>query len=108
MPDNFTFNQVREILAHLKETEADELRAAIEAARRLQIRGPLAVVVFIKHHLTGAHEVEIDRVDEGEDGTRYAVLVYPEGEVPLPVGQLSQNPSVGGRLRYDPSAAQYL
>jgi hypothetical protein len=107
MPENFTFNQVREILDQLKDAKAADLRAAIDAAKRLRIRGPLAATVFVKHHLSGAHEVEVDRIDEGEDGTRYAVLVYPEGAVPLQVEQLSRTPATGERLHYDPSSAQY-
>jgi hypothetical protein len=107
MPENFTFNRVKEILDQLKDAEDADLRAAIEAALRLKIRGPLAAVVFVKHHLSGAHEVEVDRIDEGEDGTRYAVLVYPEGAVPLQVEQLSRTPATGDHLRYDPSAAKY-
>jgi hypothetical protein len=107
MPDNFTFNKVREILDGLKDADADQLRGAIEAAGRLNIRGPLAATIFIKHHLAGAHEVEIDRVDESEEGAHYAVLIYPEGEVPVQVEQLPQNPSAGSRLHYDASAGQY-
>lgn len=107
MPENFTYRKVRGILDGLEGFETDELRAAIEAATRLKIRGPLASVIFIKQHLAGAHEVEVDRVDEGEEGASLAVLVYTEGEVPVPVEQLPQNVSAGSLLRYEPSAGQY-
>ena len=107
MPQNFTFKKVREILDGLEQFETDELRAAIAAAGRLKIRGPLATVIFIKQHLAGAHEVEIDRVDESEEGARLAVLVYEEGEVPIQVEQLPQNISAGGRLLYEPGEGQY-
>jgi hypothetical protein len=107
MPDNFTFNKVRELLDGLKDSGEDELRRAIAFAKRQQIRGPLAIVIFVKHHLTGAHEVEIDRVDESEEGARYAVLVYPEGELALPLEFLPADISNGMRLRYDPNAGQY-
>lgn len=107
MPNNFTFNKVREILDGLKDAGEDELREALEALRRLRIRGPLAATIFIKHHLAGVHEAEIDRVDESEEGARLAVLVYPEGEVPIEVEHLPQDISAGRCVRYDPSAGQY-
>ena len=107
LPSNFTFNKVREVLDHLKDSETDALRGAIDALKQLEIRGPLATVIFIKHHLAGTHEAEIDRVDESEEGARYGVLVYPEGEVPVKVEHLPENVSEGSRVRYDPSAGQY-
>jgi hypothetical protein len=100
MPENFTFNKVREILRELDHAGQDELREAIEAAGKLKIRGPLATAIFIKHHLEGEHEVEVDRIDEGEEGARLAVLVYPEGEVPITVESLPPHIDVGVRLRY--------
>ena len=107
MPQNFTFRKVREILDSLEGFETDELRAAIAAAVRLKIVGALATVIFIKQHLAGAHEVEIDRVEESEEGTSLAVLVYEDGEVPVRVEQLPQNISAGSRLRYEPAAGEY-
>lgn len=107
MPENFTFNKVREILQELEACEAADLRGAIEAAQRLKIRGPLAVVIFIKHHLAGAHDVEVDRVEENEAGYDYAILIYPEGEVPLRVVNFSRNISPGSQLHYDPAKGQY-
>lgn len=108
MPDNFTFNKVREILDGLKTSEEAELREAIAAAVRQKISGALAVAIFIKHHLEGAHEVEIDRVEENEaEGALYAVLVYPEGELPVRVEYLPSDVSGGKRLRYEPSVGQY-
>jgi hypothetical protein len=107
LPDNFTFRKVKEILDGLKDAEEEKLREAIEALERLKIRGALAATIFVKHHLAGAHEAEIDRVDESEDGAQLAVLVYPEGEVPIQIEQLPQGISAGRRVRYDPSAGQY-
>lgn len=108
MPDNFTFNKVREILGELDKSELGRVREGIEAAGRLGIRGALQSVIFIKHHLGGEHKVEVDRVDEGEGGARFAVLVYPEGEVPLSTDSLSPHIGVvGRRLRYDPSEGRY-
>jgi hypothetical protein len=49
----------------------------------LEVHGALTVAIFIKHHLGGAHEVEVDRVEASEEGEVFAVLVYPEGELPL-------------------------
>lgn len=107
MPENFTYNRVREILDQLETSGADELRAAIAATQRLKIRGPMAAVIFIKQHLAGAHEVEIDRVDEGVEGASLAVLVYPEGEVPVQVEFLPGNVSAGSLVRYEPAAGEY-
>jgi hypothetical protein len=107
MPDNFTFNKVREILCKLVSAEQGKLLEAIEAAGRLKIRGPLAIVIFIKHHLEGSHEVEIDRLEESEEGTRFAVLVYPEGELPIQSECLPQNTDAGIRLSYDPAEGRY-
>lgn len=108
MPANFTFNKVRELLEGLDASaSAEELPAAIVAVKRQQIRSPLAVVIFIKHHLEGAHEVEIDRIEEGEEGARFAVLVYAEGEVPVDVEHLPQAAAQGSHVRYDPATGQY-
>lgn len=107
MPDNFTFNKVREILDGLKTFETVELREAIAAAVRHKITGPLAAAIFVKHHLEGAHEVEIDRTEQSEDGSLFAVLIYPEGELPIRVEHLPQNLSPGTLLHYDSSQGQY-
>ncbi|HEY0406138.1 MAG TPA: hypothetical protein VGC89_10445 [Pyrinomonadaceae bacterium] len=107
MPNNFTFNRVRELLDELEGFGEEELRGAVAAAKGQQIRGPLAVVIFVRHHLAGAHEAEIDRIEESEEGARYAVLVYPEGEVAIGLEHLPRDVSQGARLRYEPSAGQY-
>ena len=107
MPNNFTFRKVREILSQLENIDADKLREAINAAKGLKIHGPLASVIFIKHHLDGAHEVEVDRLEESEEGMRFAVLVYSEGELPIQVEFLPEGINVGSRLRYDPSKESY-
>jgi hypothetical protein len=107
LPDNYTFSKVREILPAMEHAGQDELREALEATGRLKIRGPLATVIFIKHHLEGEHEVEIDRIDEGEEGARLGVLVYAEGEVPIPVESLPPNIDAGAHLRYRPSEGSY-
>jgi hypothetical protein len=108
MPGNFTFNKVREILQSLERASEESLREAIEAAEKLNIRGALAITIFIKHHLEGEHKVEVDRMEEGEEGARFAVLVYTEGEVPLPVESLPSHVDAGVRLRYAPSEWRYL
>lgn len=108
LPRNYTFDKVREILSALDARPEDELRGAVEAARRLDIRGPLAAVLFVKHHARGAHEVEVDRVEVSEEGGEgFAVLVYPEGELPLSVGRLPRGVAAGTRLSYDPEAGRY-
>lgn len=107
MRESVTFNKVREILRVLENSEQDRLREAIAVAKRLGIRGPLQSVIFIKHHLAGEHDVEVDRIDVSEDGARLAVLIYAEGEVPLPVESLPTQIDVGARLRYDPSEGRY-
>ncbi len=107
LPSNFTFNKVRAILDSLNDAEEDKLREAVEALQRLKIRGPLAATIFIKHHLAGAHEAEVDRVDETEEGAQLAVLVYAEGEVPVQTEHLPPDVSAGRRVRYNPSAGQY-
>lgn len=108
MPNNFTFNKVREILSHLADVEVDRLREAIEAAKQLKIRGPLASMIFIKHHLSGEHEVEIDRLEESEEGKRFAVLIYPEGELPIQDEFLPEEINSGSLLHYHPSEVRYL
>lgn len=107
MPLNSTFNKVREILRGLENADQDKLSEAIEAARSLKIRGPLSTLIFIKHHLEGEHEAEVDRIDESEEGARLAVLVYPEGEVPIPVESLPTHIDTGVRLHYDLSKRSY-
>ena len=107
LPNNFTFNKVREILSRLEQSDVDKLSDAIGAAKGLKIRGPLASAIFIKHHLDGEHEVEVDRLEESEEGTRFAVLVYPEGEMPVQVEHLPEGIQGGNRVRYDPSKERY-
>lgn len=107
MPDNYTFRKVREILAVLGEAKPERLREAIAAVRQMEVRGSLAAVIFIRHHLGGAHEVEVDRVEAGEEGEGFAVLVYEEGELPVKLGRLPPEVKVGVRLRYDPVKCRY-
>jgi hypothetical protein len=107
LPDNFTFNKVREILEGLETVEEDRLSEALAAALRLRIKGPLAILIFLKHHLAGAHEVEIDRLEEGESGAQYGVLIYPEGELPISVEFLPTHADAGAAVHYDPSQEQY-
>ena len=108
MPHNFTYDKVREVLTQLEEAEPDQMREAIAGARRLEITSPLAAVIFIRHHIAGAHEVEVDRLEENEeDGTRYAVLIYPEGEVPIKVEHLPEEAGIGSHLQYQPSEGQF-
>ena len=109
LPESYTYERVREVLAALEGRAETELRAAAEAAVRLGVRGPLAAAVFVRHHLGGAHEVGVDRVAEHEGtGERLAVLVYPEGEVPVALGALGLEVGAGDRLRYDPQAGRYV
>lgn len=108
MPNNYTFNKVREILSEIDKAEASELNAALAMASKLEVRGPLAIVIFIKHHLQGAHQVEIDRVEENEEqGASYAVLVHPEGELPINLKHLPPEVREGSRLRYEPVKGEY-
>jgi len=108
MPSNYTYDKVREVLESLESREIDGMRGAVESAVRLDVRGPLAAAIFCKHHLDEAHEVEVDRVDENEEtGARYAVLIYPEGELPIKLEHLPQGTEPGVRIRYEP-AAGYL
>ena len=108
MPHNFTYDKVREVLTRLEGAEPLRMREAIAGARRLEINGPLAAVIFIRHHVEGAHEVEVDRLEENEeDGARHAVLIYPEGEVPIKVKNLPEEVGVGSRLQYRPSEGQF-
>lgn len=107
MPSNYTSRKAREVLARLDGIDEGQLWVAVATAKLLEVRGALAVAVLIKHHLGGAHEVEIDRVEEGEEGRGFAVLVYPEGEVPVRVEVLPEEVSAGSRLRYDPSKGRY-
>lgn len=109
LPRNFTFDKVRELLPALDALGTEELRAGVEAARRLGVRGPLASVLFVRHHAGGAHEVEVDRVEASDEGGGgYAVLVYPEGELPLSVEQLPKDVGPGTRLSYEPGAGRYV
>lgn len=107
MPDNYTFRKVKEILAVLEEAEPERLGEAIAAARQMEVRGALAAAIFTKHHLGGAHEVEVDRVEANEEGEALAVLVYEEGELPLKVAHLPREVKGGMRLRYDPAEGAY-
>ena len=107
MPDNYTFRKVKEILAVLEEAEPERLGEAIAAARQMEVQGALAAVIFTKHHLGGAHEVEVDRVEANEESEALAVLVYEEGELPLKVAHLPREVKGGMRLRYDPVEGSY-
>jgi hypothetical protein len=108
MPQNFTYRKVREVLTEIDAAEPAKLSEAIKAAARLNVRSPLALVIFIKHHLVGAHEVEVDRLSESdEQDKRFAVLVYPEGEVPISTEFLPDKVREGARLHYDPDKAEY-
>jgi type II secretory pathway component HofQ len=108
MPANYTFNKVRSVLAELDETEEAKLYEAVKAAKALSLSGPLATIIFIKHHLAGAHEVEVDRVVRNEEeGKTFAVLVYAEGEVTVSTRHLPENLREGSRLSYDPKAGNY-
>jgi hypothetical protein len=108
MPQNFTYRKVREVLAEIRVEDRAVLSAALAAAKRLEVRAPLAVVIFIKHHLQGAHDVEVDRVDESEEQSKsYAVLVYPEGEVAVGTEFLPDKAQAGTRVHYDPVIGEY-
>lgn len=109
MPHNFTYDKVREVLTKMGEAEPIRLREAIARARALEIMNPLAAVIFIRHHTEGAHEVEVDRLEEDEaGGGRYAVLVYPEGEVPIKVEHLPRVAGGGSRLQYQPPEGRFI
>lgn len=108
MPDNYTFRKVRELLAGLEGKDEDEIRKAITLVARREISGPLAMMIFIKHHLGGAHEVEIDRLEESEEGVKYAVLIYPEGELPIRLTHLPTGAEAGSRLRYVPTGSYFM
>ncbi len=108
MPHNFTYDKVREVLTQLEDADPVQVRHAIAGAQRLDIRSPLAAVIFIKHSMEGAHEAEVDRLEENEeDGTRYAVLIYPEGEVPIKVENLPKEVGVASRVQYQSAAGQF-
>ena len=108
MPHSFTYDKVREVLTRLEGAEPLRMREAIAGARRFEMKSPLAAVIFIRHHVAGAHEVEVDRLEENEeDGTRYAVLIYPEGEVPIKVEHLPEEVGAGSRLQYQPLEVQF-
>ena len=107
MPNNYTFRKVRELLAGLEGKDEDEISKAITLAKRQEISGPLATMIFIKHHLGGAHEVEVDRLEESEEGVKYAVLVYPEGELPIKLKHLPQSVQGGSLLQYSATDGQY-
>lgn len=107
MPENYTYKKVKEILTHLEGKDEDEIRKAITLAVKQEISGPLATMIFIKHHLVGEHEVEIDRLEESKEGVKYAVLVYPEGEVPIKLKHLPQGIQSGSQLQYSQTEGQY-
>lgn len=108
MPNNFTFNKVRKILSELSEADPLELNQAILMALKLEVSGPLAIVIFIKHHLLGPHGVEVDRVIEHEEQrVRYGVLIYPEGELPVKVKYLPNHTKEGSGLSYEPVEGAY-
>lgn len=103
MPENYTFKKVRKLLAELGNVDQEKMRTAIEAATGKDVSGALAVMIFIKHHLGGSHKVEVDRLEENEEGVQYAVLVYPEGELPIKVKYLPKGTDAGSRLLYLPT-----
>lgn len=108
MPANYTFNKVRSVLSEIDGTEEARLSEAVRAAKALSLSSPLATIIFIKHHLAGAHEVEVDRVVRNEEeGKAFAVLVYTEGEVAVGTEHLPENLHEGVRLSYDPKAGNY-
>ncbi|HEY0322357.1 MAG TPA: hypothetical protein VGC66_15475 [Pyrinomonadaceae bacterium] len=108
MPNNYTFNKVGGILSDLDKANPLELNEAIKAASRLEVHGPLSVVIYIKNHLRGRHEVEIDRVTENEErDSKYGVLIYPEGELPINSKYLPDDIQEGSRLQYDPVNGEY-
>jgi len=52
--------------------------------------------------------VQVERVEENqEEGTRYAMLIYPEGEVAVKVEQLPGEISGGAQLAYQPSSRRF-
>lgn len=108
MPNNYTFNKVRKILSDLSAADSSALKEAIARALKLEMTGPLAVVIFIKHHLLGPHEVEVDRVIEHEEqDVRYGVLIYPEGELAVKVKYLPDHTKEGSGLSYEPVEGAY-
>lgn len=108
MPNSVTFNKVRQILSEIEGGAPSEIKEAARLASNLQIRGPLAVVIFIKHHLQGEHGVEIDRITKAEEGEpRYGVLIYPEGELPVNIKHLPSGITEGSRIRYEASKGEY-
>ena len=108
MPKNFTYNKVRTILAELEKADPSSFDEAVKAAKAMSLSGPQALAIFIKHHLAGAHTVEVDRVASNEEqGTSYAVLIYPEGEVPVRVDCLPDGVEEGKSLRYNPAEGKY-
>lgn len=108
MPNNYTFNKVRKILPELNEAAPQEFNEAIAKALKLEVLSPLVALIFIKHHLLGEHGAEIDRVEKNEEtGTSYAILIYPEGELPLNLKYLRGDIREGVRVSYDPVKGEY-
>jgi hypothetical protein len=108
MPQNYTYGKVREVLGDIGDREEVRAREALSALSRLEIAGPLQSALFIKHHLAGEHETSVDRViDDVETGEKYAVLTYPEGELPVKLKNLPRGTRGGRRLRYDPAACRF-
>lgn len=108
MPDNYTFNKVRRILSEIAEADPSELNRAIARALEFEISGPLAALIFIKHHLLGPHEVEVDRlINHEEQNVTYGVLIYPEGELSVNTKYLPDDAQEGSRLQYDPTYGAY-
>ena len=108
MPHNYTYDQVREVVSTLSGYDEALVSGAISMLARLGISGPLQSAVFIKHHLAGEHEVSIDRLmtnEETED--QYAVLTYPEGEVPVRLDMLPDGARAGRKLRYSPTEGKF-
>jgi hypothetical protein len=108
MPRNYTYDKVREIVESLKEHDEESVRDAVSALSHLKIAGPLQSVIFIKHHLDGDHETTVDRIiSDEESGEQFAVLSYPEGELPVKLDKLPGGPQVSKRLRYNAAKRKY-
>jgi hypothetical protein len=54
-----------------------------------------------------ALEVEIERLEESEEGVRHAVLVYNAGELTIKLKHLPQGIKGGSRLHYSATNSQY-
>jgi hypothetical protein len=107
MPNNYTYNKVREILTDLEKAEEGALKEALTPLAAYGIKSPLGAVTFLKRDLGGRHKVGVDRVTMTEQGEELAVSDYPEGGLPIPVKNLPRGLGEGVRLRYDPASGRY-